>query len=131
MTASRVPDVLLVEPQFVMRRTMVAVARELRLVEFHEVASVARALPLLAARRFGGMVLDIDDGGEALTLLARLRAGDFACRPDLPVVALTFPPPSATADAADRLDALKPVRTLHKPFKVSDLLAAVATIARH
>lgn len=42
------PDLLLVEPQFVMRRTMVAVAREMRVAEIHEATSVARALPVVA-----------------------------------------------------------------------------------
>lgn len=127
MTAAiRPPAVLLVEPQFVMRRTMVAVARELGLVEFHEASSIARALPLLETRRFGGMVLDMDDGSEALTLFERVRAGEFVCRPDLPVVALTFP---VSAEAASRLEALKPLRTLDKPFKVRELLASVALMA--
>ncbi|KQP37341.1 response regulator [Pseudorhodoferax sp. Leaf274] len=126
--AANLPAVLLVEPQFVMRRTMVAVAREMRLVEFHEVASVARAVPLLESRRFGGMVLDIDDGSDALTLLERLRAGQFVCRPDLPVVALTF---TAAPGPAAQLEALKPLRTLHKPFKVGELLSSVALMAKH
>lgn len=121
------PAVLLVEPQFVVRRTMVAVGRELGLVDFHEASSVARALPMLEARRFGGMVLDLDDGNDALTLLERVRAGEFVCRPDLPVVALTFAGPSG---AASRLEALKPLRTLDKPFKVRELLASVALMAK-
>nr|WP_286197962.1 response regulator [Variovorax boronicumulans] len=127
MTApARLPTVLLVEPQFVMRRTIVAVARELALVEFHEASSVARALPLLQARRFGGMVVDLDDGNDALTLLERLRAGEFACRPDLPVIALSLPTSPA---ASSRLDAVRPLRTLDKPFKVRELLSSVALLA--
>lgn len=128
MTApARPPAVLLVEPQFVMRRTMVAVGRELGLFEFHEASSIARALPMLEARRFGGMVLDLDDGSDALTLLERVRAGEFVCRPDLPVVALTFP---VSAEASRRLEALKPLRTLDKPFKVRELLASVALMPK-
>ena len=110
-----------------MRRTMVAVGRELGLVDFHEASSIARALPMLASRRFGGMVLDMDDGSDALTLLERVRAGEFVCRPDLPVVALTYAGP---AGAASRLEALKPLRTLDKPFKVRELLASVAMMAK-
>lgn len=125
--AAHPPAVLLVEPQFVMRRTMVAVGRELGLVDFHEASSIARALPMLEARRFGGMVLDMDDGSDALTLLERVRAGEFVCRPDLPVVALTFRGPPG---AVDRLGPLKPLRTLDKPFKVRELLASVALMAK-
>ncbi len=126
--ARRLPAVLLVEPQFVMRRTMVSVARELGLVDFHDVSSVARALPMLQTTRFGGMVLDIDDGADALALLERVRAGEFVCRADLPVVAMCFPaPPGSSA----RLDALAPLRTLQKPFKIKELLASVAMMATH
>lgn len=119
------PAVLLVEPQFVMRRTMVAVAREMGLVDFHEATSVARALPLLAARSYGGVVLDMGEGSGAITLLERLRAGDFASHADTPVIALTF---SATEEIGGKLDALQPLRTLHKPFKVRELLESVSRL---
>lgn len=118
------PAVLLIEPQFVMRRTMVAVARELNLVEFTEATSVSKALPLLSVRQFRGLVLDMgDDSGEALALLEHLRAGDYASRADMPVIALTYASPPAVAS---RLDAFQPLRMLHKPFKVGELLESVA-----
>ena len=120
---ARPPAVLLVEPQFVMRRTMVAVARELGIVEFHEATSVARALPLLASRSFRGLVLDMEEGEVSVALLARLRAGDFASRADMPVVALTY---AAAPGLAGQLDGMQPLRLLNKPFKVGELLESVS-----
>ena len=46
MTA-QLPRILLVEPQFVLRRTIVMVARDLGMVDFHEASSVGRARTLL------------------------------------------------------------------------------------
>ena len=122
---ARPPAVLLVEPQFVMRRTMVAVARELGIVEFHEATSVARALPLLASRSFRGLVLDMEEGEVSVALLARLRAGDFASRADMPVVALTY---AAAPGLAGQLDGMQPLRLLNKPFKVGELLESVSSM---
>ena len=122
---ARPPAVLLVEPQFVMRRTMVAVARELGIVEFHEATSVARALPLLASRSFRGLVLDMEEGEVCMALLARLRAGDFASRADMPVVALTY---AAAPALAGQLDGMQPLRLLNKPFKVGELLESVSSM---
>ncbi|MDB5850777.1 MAG: response regulator receiver protein [Rhodoferax sp.] len=123
--ALRPAAVLLVEPQFVMRRTMVAVGRQLGIVEFHEATSVARALPLLATRAFNGLVLDMGDGPEALALLEHLRAGGFASQSDLPVIALTY---LSSPAAASQLDAFKPLKVLHKPFRVGELLESVSQI---
>ncbi len=116
-------SVLLVEPQFVMRRTMVAVAREMGLVDLQEATSVARALPLLSTRSFRGLVLDMGDGPEALDLLHKLRAGSLASQPQIPVIALTSEPTPALRAG---LDAMKPLRTLHKPFKVGELIYCVS-----
>ena len=44
------PRILLVEPQFVLRRTIVMVARDLGMVDFHEASSVGRARTLMAAQ---------------------------------------------------------------------------------
>lgn len=125
--AVALPPVLLIEPQFVMRRTMVAVAREMGLAEFHEATCVARALPVLATRAFRGLVLDMSEGPEAITLLERLRAGNFASLADTPVIALTF---SATEEIGSKLEELQPLHTLHKPFKVRELLESVSRLRR-
>ncbi|MDB5896320.1 MAG: response regulator receiver protein [Rhodoferax sp.] len=124
---ARLPAVLLIEPQFVLRRTVVVVGRELGLFEFVEATSVAKALPLLAARAFSGIVLDLDDGGEALALLAQLRTGTLASRADVPVVTL-----SHGTDAAldQKLSAFGPLVKLRKPFKVRELLESVSAMGR-
>ena len=122
------PAVLLVEPQFVLRRTIVTVARELQLVEFHEATSVARAMPALVSKRFTGMVIDLGDGPEALQMLEQVRSGAFACGARIPVIAMT---PESIASRAALLESLGPVSVLRKPFKIGELLESVRTMAEH
>jgi len=128
MAGKALPAVLLVEPQFVLRRTIVTVARELGLVEFHEATSVARAMPALASRRFVGVVIDIGEGPEALAMLARLRDGGYACAPRIPVIAMTSQP---IPEGDGTLDPLWPVSVLRKPFKIGALLESVKTMAAY
>ena len=93
MTA-QLPRILLVEPQFVLRRTIVMVARDLGMVDFHEEQ-------------------------QALELLGDLRLGQFATARDARVVVLAA---DAKPDAATRLQALGAACVLNKPVRISDLL---------
>ena len=87
MTAP-LPRVLLIEPQFVLRRTIVMVARDLGMVDFHEASNVGRARTLLAGDAFDGLVLDVQEGAQAMELLSDLRQGRFATALDVRVVVL-------------------------------------------
>ena len=117
------PRILLIEPQFVLRRTIAMVARDLGVVDFHEASSVGRARTLLASEAYAGLVLDLAEGPQALELLHELRQGQFATQTGVPVVALSAN--AAPADAA-RLQALGVARVLGKPVRISDLLSALA-----
>lgn len=118
----RLPQVLLVEPQFVLRRTMVMVARDLGVVDFHEASSVGRARTMLADSAYSGLVLDLQEESQAMELLVDLRQGRFATPRDVRVVVL-----AANALPADvaRLQALGIARVLGKPVRISDLLSAI------
>lgn len=122
MTAP-LPRVLLVEPQFVLRRTIVMVARDLGMVDFHEASNVGRARTLLAGDAFDGLVLDVQEGAQAMELLSDLRRGRFATAPDVRVVVLATD--GKPVDEAP-LQALGVTRVLGKPVRISDLLAAIA-----
>ena len=126
--AAVLPSVLLVEPQFVLRRTIVTVARELGLVEFHEATSIDRALRLLGSRQFAGMVIDLGDGPDTVTLLADLRNGAFASQARMPVIVLSSDPgqPDGTT-----IEPLWPLEVLRKPFKIGALLESVRSMAQH
>lgn len=122
MTAP-LPRVLLVEPQFVLRRTIAMVARDLGMVDFDEASNVGRARTLLAGDAFDGLVLDVQEGAQVMELLSDLRRGRFATPPDVRVVVLATD--GKPVDEA-RLQALGVTRVLGKPVRISDLLAAIA-----
>ena len=118
----QLPRILLVEPQFVLRRTMVMVARDLGIVDFHEASNVGRARALLAGDAFDGLVLDLQEGLAAMELLKDLRQGKFATPQDARVYVLA----AATEALDDRgLESLGVARVLRKPVRISALLDAI------
>lgn len=119
------PRILLVEPQFVLRRTMVMVARDLGMVDFHEASSVGRARALLATGAYEGLVLDLQEGPQALELLGELRQGRFATPRDARVVVLAG---GGSPVDAERLQGLDVARVLGKPVRISELLDAVVGV---
>ena len=119
------PRILLVEPQFVLRRTMVMVARDLGMVDFHEASSVGRARALLATGAYEGLVLDLQEGPQALELLGELRQGRFATPRDARVVVLAG---GGSPVNAERLQGLDVDRVLGKPVRISELLDAVVGV---
>ena len=124
MSAMR-PRILLVEPQFVLRRTMVMVARDLGMVDFQEASSVGRARALLATEAYEGVVLDLQEGPQALELLGELRQGRFATPRDARVVVLAG---GGSPVDAERLQGLDVARVLGKPVRISELLDAVVGV---
>ena len=123
--SAMLPRILLVEPQFVLRRTMVMVARDLGMVDFHEASSVGRARALLATGAYEGLVLDLQEGPQALELLGELRQGRFATPRDARVVALAG---GGSPVDAERLLGLDVARVLDKPVRISELLDAVVGV---
>ena len=123
--SAMLPRILLVEPQFVLRRTMVMVARDLGMVDFHEASSVGRARALLATGAYEGLVLDLQEGPQALELLGELRQGRFATPRDARVVVLAG---GGSPVTAERLQGLDVDRVLGKPVRISELLDAVVGV---
>ena len=146
--SAMLPRILLVEPQFVLRRTMVMVARDLGMVDFQEASSVGRARALLATDAYEGVVLDLQEGPQALELLSELRQGRFATPRDTRVVVLAGGGSQVDTErlqglvearivvtgCAAQIDparwaALPGVaRVLGKPVRISELLDAVVGV---
>ena len=127
MTAAVAPSgrLLLVEPQFVLRRTVSVMARDMGLADVQEATSPALAEKMLFERRFDGMLIAIDDDGQALELLRRLRAGDTSQPADMPVAATAL---ACDVELALRLKQLDVCRLLLKPFKVRGMLEVISTL---
>ncbi|WP_374437871.1 response regulator [Inhella sp.] len=113
---------LLVEPQFVLRRTIVTVARDYAGLQLDECSSIDRARPQLSTTAFAGLVLDFQDSTAAFELLGALRRGDFVSPSDIPVIVLAA---ELRPDDANRLKALAVQHVLGKPFKIGHLLSCL------
>lgn len=116
---------LLVEPQFVLRRTVSTMAREMGLAEVQEAATTALAGRLLDEQRFDGLLIALDEDGEALLLLEGLRTGQWPQPTGLPVAAMAS---ACDVELALRLKELDVTRLLLKPFKVRGVLEAIAAL---
>ena len=127
MTARITPSgrLLLVEPQFVMRRTVSTMAREMGLADVQEATSPAHAEKLLTERRYNALLIAIDDEGEALELVRRVRAGEASHPADVPIAATAM---SCDVELALRLKQLDVCRLLLKPFKVRGMLEVISAL---
>jgi DNA-binding NarL/FixJ family response regulator len=110
MSVTRAPTFLFVEPHGLLRATVVGVA------------SMPGAARLMRERRFDGLLLALEEAGEAPALLERLRDGALCCRRDMAVAVLAAACDSVTVA---RLKALAVRRVLLKPFRVRQMLEAV------
>jgi DNA-binding NarL/FixJ family response regulator len=86
-------QMLLLEPDPLLRRTVVLTARSIGLAQVHEASSDGIARRMLMERAYAGAVLALDFGDRKydqydLTLLDQIRDGQSACRPDMPIAVL-------------------------------------------
>jgi DNA-binding NtrC family response regulator len=127
MTAAVTPSgrLLLVEPQFVLRRTVSTMAREMGLADVQEATSPALAERMLFERRYDAVLIAIDDEGEAIKLMQKLRAGDSSQPADLPIAATAT---SCDVELAMQLKQLDVCRLLLKPFKVRGMLEVISAL---
>jgi hypothetical protein len=118
-------SLLLVEPQFLLHRTVAAVARDMRLADPQEITSIEAATRLLGIHSFDALFLSLDEGDLAIDLMQRVRNGETKCAPAVPI--------AVTAAACDtslalRLKTLEVRRLLLRPFKVKGVLDAIAAL---
>lgn len=116
---------LLVEPQFVLRRTVSTMAREMGLADVHEATSPAHAERMLFERRFNAVLIAIDDEGEAVKLVQKLRTGGSSQAIDLPIAATAT---RCDVELAMQLKQLDVCRLLLKPFKVRNILEVITVL---
>lgn len=112
-------QLLLLESDGLVRGTVVSVCRQLDIVRVLSATSVARGVESLKAHVIDGLLISVADREPALDLLARLRAGEFACRPDLPVAVMAT---SCDQALAVRLKELEVRRLLLQPFRLRDVI---------
>jgi DNA-binding NarL/FixJ family response regulator len=125
-TKRRLPELLLLEPESMMRGTVVAVARQLNLAEVQASASVPAAARLLGDQLFEAVIVAVDDDGDALTLLGQLRSRAFRSDAATPIVVMTH---QCDMELVVQLKALDVRRVVLKPCKVKTILEVIASLA--
>lgn len=125
MRPDPLPGLLLLEPYFVLRHTVAAVARELRIADIVEATSLESATQMLEHRAFDACLVSVGDERLELGLIQRLREGVLATRPDTPV--------AVTANTVDAglvlaLKEMQVSRVVLKPFKVKVMLETLSKI---
>jgi hypothetical protein len=118
-------DLLLVEPHFLLRRTVAAVARDMRLADPHETTTIEAASRLIAVRAFDALFLSLDEEVPALELMMRVRNGETKCDAHIPIAVTASACDTALALQLKRLDVR---RLLLRPFKVKGVLDAIVAL---
>jgi hypothetical protein len=118
-------DLLLVEPQFLVRRTVSAVARDMRLADAREVTTIEQAEALVAFTAFDALFISLEEEAAALELMARVRNGDTKCARDIPIAVTAA---ACATPLALRLKQLEVRRLLLRPFKVKGVLDAIVLL---
>ena len=119
--------ILLVEPEPMLRRTVVMTARSLGLSQVHEAASNDAALRMLRSRTFHGDVVAVNCIGSGadrqydLGLIDRLRADDKPGQ-TMPIAIMAE---QATAELLGALRDRNISRVILKPFRAKVLLETI------
>lgn len=132
MPAPRLPDLLLVEPQTLLRRTIALTARSAELATMHEAASADSARSLLSQRRFDGAVIAVDletpqaQGGPLglLELLSEAKGVNDAAVP----IAVMVERCDASLLASLRMYGVS--RIILKPFRARAVIDTIAELGR-
>ncbi|MFS2003217.1 response regulator [Duganella sp. CT11-25] len=124
-------DMLLVEEQSLLRKTVSLTARSLGLGTVHEAATVEAAECMLRERSFHGAVISLDCGLASgceynLSLLDKVRNGGSASVPTIPIAVMVD---RATTDLLRELRERRVSRVILRPFRAKVLLDAFATFA--
>lgn len=123
------PDshILLVEPEPMLRRTVVMTARSLGMSQVHEAANNDAALRMLRSRTFHGAVVAVDCIGRGadqqydLGLIDRLRADELPGK-TMPIAIMAE---QATAELLSALRDRNISRVILKPFRAKVLLETI------
>lgn len=117
----RLPQLLLIEPDRMVRSSVSSVCRGMDLAQVHQAATLAIGQQMLQAQRMGALLVSLADGEAALALLARLRESH-------PKMQMAVMATSANAAIVQQLKALGIRRLLLQPFKIRDVVLTVEAL---
>ncbi|MET0265823.1 MAG: response regulator [Duganella sp.] len=124
-------NMLLVEEQPLLRKTVSMTARSLGMGTVHEAATAEAAEKLLRERSFQGAVISLECGAfggaeHNFTLLDRVRGGMSASAATIPIAVMVDRP---TTELLQELRNREISRVIVKPFRAKVLLDTFASFA--
>jgi DNA-binding NarL/FixJ family response regulator len=132
MPASRLPELLLVEPETLLRRTIAMTVHGAHLAKMHEAASAESARGMLVRRRFDGAVIAIDldtpqQEGGPLGLLEMLRGARSVSDGAVPIAVMVD---RCDATLLNALRNFGVSRIIIKPFRARAVIDAIAELGK-
>lgn len=115
------PQLLLIEPDRMVRSSVSSVCRGMDLAQVHQAATLAIGQQMLQAQRMDAVLASLAEGEAALALLARLRESH-------PRMQMAVMATSANAAIVQQLKALGIRRLLLQPFKIRDVVLTVEAL---
>ncbi len=125
---AELPVLLVAEPDYLVRETIVGVVRNLDLATVVALPGLPGARQALESRGVDFMLLALDKERELMDLLQALRAGSLQCADDTPVAVMTA---NAGPGLVVELKALGVHRLLIKPYKIKTLIETLQAMAQN
>ncbi len=121
------PHLLLVEPNSLIRSTVLAVCRQIALAEVHQAASVAAAEQALQSHPIDLMLISLNQAEEAFALLELIRGGWWGVTAEMPI-AVTVQ--NANSEMIARIRPMEVSRLLLQPYKIRDVIETVEILCQ-
>lgn len=119
-------QLLLLEPDYMVRHTVALTARSTGLAEVQEAPSLKTAQEILRRTAFDGLLVALGDADQELELVEQLRSGKTQS-PASAVVAVMVS--QCDAPRAERLRLVGVNQIILRPFKVKTLLGTIRDLA--
>lgn len=117
------PQVLLVEPQFVLRRTLCSVGAELGLAAVTEALNIEAARAKLKVASFDALILGGIETSALTQLVTQIRNGQAGCRADTRIGVMLSP--STISVTREALEQIGVDVVIERPFRVGQVFSVV------
>jgi AmiR/NasT family two-component response regulator len=124
--AGQKKNILLLEPDAMVRRTVALTARSTGLADIHEAPSLKTAQEVLRQTVFDGLLLSLDEENRELDLIERLRAGETPSPAGATIAVMVTQCDQARAE---QLRVAGVNQIILRPFKVKTLLQTILSMS--
>ena len=125
ISGNELPELLVVEPDPLIRSTVAGVCKQLNLARVHQAASVQVAQLTVDSRTMDLMLVSLNEGEQAFTFLERLRAGEWTPMTDVPLAVTSD---HAHQELVTRVKPLAVRRLLLQPYKIKDIVQTIESL---